>query len=116
MRFTFSKFFYLLIALGLIILSFSWGHPRLRWIALAYDLLLILLAIIDARSSHLPPSVRITREFSGRFAVGAETQVSIWIRNAQPHAISLFIKDEYPPQMKIAGQREAKIRVDARSS
>ncbi|MEP6741951.1 MAG: DUF58 domain-containing protein [bacterium] len=97
-------------------LSFSWGRPSLRWAALAYDAALIILAIVDSRRSQLPKEVRITREFSGRFAVGAETQVSIQIRNAQPRAISLIIKDEYPPQMKLSGLREAKIRVAARTS
>jgi uncharacterized protein (DUF58 family) len=116
MRFVFSKLFYLLIAAGLVVLSFSWGRPWLRWAALAYDLGLIVLAIVDARRSQLPKDVRITREFSGRFAVGAETQVSVNIRNAQPHAISFIIKDEYPPQMKLSGLREAKVRIDARTS
>ena len=77
------------------------GRPWLRWAALAYDITLILLAIVDARRSRLPPDVRITREFGGRFAVGAETQVDVNIRNAQAHAIALIIKDEYPPQMKL---------------
>lgn len=116
MRFVFSKFFYLLFAGGLILLSFSWGRPWLRWAALAYDVALIILAIVDARRSQLPPDVRITREFSGRFAVGAETQVDVNIRNGQAHAIALIIKDEYPPQMKLSGLREAKIRIEARTS
>ena len=116
MRFVFSKLFYLLIAAGLVVLSFSWGRPWLRWAALAYDIALIVLAIIDARRSQLPKDVVITRTFNGRFAVGAETEVSVNIRNAQPHAISLIIKDEYPPQMKLSGLREAKVRIDARTS
>jgi len=116
MRFVFSKLFYLLIAAGLVVLSFSWGRPWLRWAALAYDIALIVLAIIDARRSQLPKDVVITRTFNGRFAVGAETEVSVNIRNAQPHVISLIIKDEYPPQMKLSGLREAKVRIDARTS
>lgn len=116
MRFVFSKFFYLLVALGLVILSFSWGRPSLRWVALAYDLALLILAVIDARRSYLPKQVQITRSFSGRFAVGAETEVSVKIRNAQPHDIALIIKDEYPPQMKLSGLREAKIRVPAHTA
>ncbi|MFN2498061.1 MAG: DUF58 domain-containing protein [Pyrinomonadaceae bacterium] len=116
MRFVFSKLFYLLIAAGLVVLSFSWGRPWLRWAALAYDVTLIILAIVDARRSQLPPDVRITREFSGRFAVGAETQVDVIIRNGQARAIALVIKDEYPPQMKLSGLREAKIRIEARTS
>lgn len=112
MRFVFSKLFYLLIAASLILLSLSWGRPWLRWVALAYDLALIALAIVDARRSQLPKSVSITREFSGRFAVGAETSVHINVQNAGAHAISLVLKDEYPPQMKLSGLREAHMRVD----
>ena len=116
MRFVFTKLFYLLIAASLIVLSLSWGRPWLRWVALVYDVGLITLAIIDARRSQLPKGVRITREFGGRFAVGAETEVHINVQNAQPHAVSLVIKDEYPPQMKLSGLREAQLRVEGQTS
>jgi uncharacterized protein (DUF58 family) len=102
MRFVFSKLFYLLVAGGFILLSLSWGRPWLRWVALAYDVVLITLAIIDARRSKLPQGVNITREFGGRFAVGAKTEVRINVQNAQAHAISLVIKDEYPARMKLS--------------
>ena len=115
-RFVFTKLFYLLMALGLILLSVSWGRPWLRWVALGYDLALIALAIVDARRSQLPKGVRITREFNGRFAVGAETEVHINVQNAQPHAVSLIIKDEYPPQMKLSGSRQAHMRVEGQTS
>ena len=116
MRFVFSKLFYLLVAGSLIILSLSWGRPWLRWVALAYDIALIALAIVDARRSQLPKTVRIIREFSGRFAVGAETDVRLNLQNAGAHAISLVIKDEYPPQMKLSGLRDANLRVEAQTS
>jgi len=116
MRFVFSKLFYLLFALGLIVLSVSWGRPWLRWLALAYDIALLTLAVVDARRSKFPRAVRVTREFSGRFAVGAETDVHINIQNSGARAISMAIKDEYPPQMKLAGLREASLQVDAQSS
>ena len=116
MRFVFTKLFYLLVATSLILLSLSWGRPWLRWIALVYDLALIALAIIDARLSHLPKGVSITREFAGRFAVGAENEVHINVQNAQAHPISLVVKDEYPPQMKLSGLREAHMHMDGQSS
>jgi uncharacterized protein (DUF58 family) len=116
MRFVFTKLFYLLMALGLILLSLSWGRPWLRWVALGYDVALIVLAIIDARRSQLPKGVRITREFAGRFAVGAETDVRVQIQNAGAHAVSLVVKDEFPPQMKLSGLREAHVRVDGQTS
>ncbi len=116
MRFVFSKLFFLLVAGSLVLLSLSWGRPWLRWIALAYDIVLIVVAIIDARRSTLPNTLRITREFSGRFAVGAETEVHINVQNAGPHPFSLVVKDEFPPQMKLSGLREANLRVDSQSS
>jgi uncharacterized protein (DUF58 family) len=113
MRFVFSRFFYLLLALGLIPLSLSWGHPWLRWVAVAYDLALLVVAVFDARTSRLPAGVRITREFGGRFAVGAETEARIRIENSTTRPVPVIIKDEYPPQMNLSGLREAKIHVEA---
>ena len=115
MPFVFSRFFYLLILLGLVPLSLSWGRPWLRWATLTYDLVLISLATIDGCRSTLPKAIRITREFAGRFAVGAETDVQIKLQNATARPITLRIKDEYPPQMKLIGAREAAVRVAAQT-
>ncbi|HEU4479566.1 MAG TPA: DUF58 domain-containing protein [Pyrinomonadaceae bacterium] len=115
MRFVFSRLFYLLIALGLVPLSLSWGRPWLRWATLAYDLLIVGLAIIDARRSKLPQGVVITREFAGRFAVGAESDVQIKLQNHTSRTLSFRVKDEYPPQMKLIGAREAFVRVAAQT-
>jgi uncharacterized protein (DUF58 family) len=115
MPFVFSRLFYLLILLGLVPLSLSWGRPWLRWTTLAYDLLLIGLAIIDGRRSQLSPGIHITREFAGRFAVGAETDVQIKLQNSTSRPITLRIKDEYPAQMKLIGAREASVRVAAQT-
>ncbi|HEX9628786.1 MAG TPA: hypothetical protein VF961_02125, partial [Pyrinomonadaceae bacterium] len=107
MRFVFSKLFYILLAVGFVPLSVSWGRPMLRWVALAYDLALIAVAVFDAWNSKLPAKVGIERHFGGRFAVGAETEVRIEIANHTPRDIALIVKDEYPPQMKLTGAREA---------
>jgi len=88
----------------------------LRWVALTYDLALIAFAIFDAANSKLPSRVRIDRHFGGRFAVGAETEVRVEIANHLPRDISLIIKDEYPPQMKLSSVREARLDIDAQTS
>jgi uncharacterized protein (DUF58 family) len=115
MHFVFSRRFYFLIALGFIPLSLSWGRPWLRWVTLAYDVGILCVAIVDAQRSRLSKSVHITREFAGRFAVGAETEVMIRIQNSTPKRVPLIVKDEYPPQMKLSGLREARIDVDAQT-
>jgi uncharacterized protein (DUF58 family) len=116
MRFIFSKLFYILLAVGFVPLSLSWGRPMLRWVALAYDLALIAVAVFDAWNSKLPAKVGIERHFGGRFAVGAETEVRIEIANYTPRDITLILKDEYPPQMKLSGAREARLNIEAQTS
>src|SRR5437879_13575337 len=116
MRFVFTNLFYALLAIGLIPLSLSWNRPMLRWLTLAYDLALISAAIFDAWNSRLPAPVRIERHFGGRFAVGAETEVRIEIANHTARDLSLVVKDEYPPQLKLAGAREAQLPVEAQTS
>jgi uncharacterized protein (DUF58 family) len=116
MRFVFTKLFYLLLAVGFVFLSLSWSRPWLRGVTVAYDATLIILAIVDARISRLPAGVLISRTFGGRFAVGAATEVRIEIQNATPRAVSVVVKDEYPPTMRLAGLRSAHLRVDAQSS
>ena len=116
MRFVFSKIFYALLAVGLLPLSLSWNRPLLAWLALAYDLILIAIAIFDAWNAKLPPRVEIERHFGGRFAVGTQTEVRIEVWNRSPRDLTLILKDEYPPQMKLFGRREARLTVDAQTS
>ena len=88
----------------------------LRWLTLTYDLVLLGAAVFDAWNSRLPARVRIERQFGGRFAVGAETEVRIEIANHTAREISLIVKDEYPPQMILSGLREGRINVEAQGT
>ena len=91
MRFVFTKFFYVLLALAVIPLALSWDHPWLRWIALLYNVWLFGLAFIESRLCQLPKGLMITREFGSRFAMGAETEVRIHIQNASNRPVSLML-------------------------
>jgi len=68
------------------------------------------------RLSRLPETVHITRSFSGRFAVGADTDVSLNVQNHSNRGLTLIVKDEFPPQMILKGIRSAKLRVDGQNS
>lgn len=116
LRFVFTKFFYALAALAFIPLSLSWRWPWLAWIALAYDLLLILVAIVDAQTSQLPKGFEISREFGGRLAMGAETGVRVHLQNASNRSVSLRLKDEFPPQMILNGEREGELQIEPHST
>ena len=104
------------MALAFVPLAMSGGRPWLAWLALSYNVLLIAAAVIDARLSKLTDNLRIFREFGGRFAMGAETEVRIQIQNGSNRALSLRVKDEYPPQMLLSGSREGEALIDAYNS
>src|SRR5215467_4137598 len=116
MRFVFTKLFYLLLALALIPLLFAWEYPWLRWIALAYNILLLGAAFTESRLCQLPKGLMISREFGSRFAMGAETEVRIQIQNASNRPVSLIVKDEYPPQMALNGMREGRLNLEAQTT
>ena len=58
----------------------------------------------------------ISREISGRFAIGAETDVRIQIQNASNRSMSLVVKDEYPPEMLLIGPREGRVDIEAQTT
>jgi uncharacterized protein (DUF58 family) len=111
MRFTFTKLFYALLALGLVPLSLSWGRPALRWLTLLFDAGLLVAAFLDSRASRLPEGLEVAREFGGRFHIGAETEVRVRVNNHTPRAFKLKIKDEYPPELTLLAPREAELNM-----
>src|SRR4051812_21153817 len=116
MSFVFTRLFYVLLAAGFVPLSLSWQRPALRWGTLAYDGALLLAAFIDSRLSRWPRGVKVEREFGSRFAVGAETEVRLNVTNNSARPVTLILKDEYPPQMKLTNLREARLRVEPQTS
>ncbi|MDQ6788294.1 MAG: hypothetical protein M3033_15930, partial [Acidobacteriota bacterium] len=108
MRFVFSRRFFILLAAGFVPLSLSWNFPELRTMVLAYDISLVLLAVIDYFISRkLPEELTIERVFSRRFAIGDETQIELRVENRSRKTFRLQIKDEFPPVMKLSEPREA---------
>lgn len=116
MPFVFTKLFYVLLAAGFVPLSLSWQRPGLRLVTLAYNAALLVAAFIDSRLSRLPAGLVLERDFDGRFAVGAETEVRVKILNNSPRAVTLVLKDEYPPEMKLINPREGRARVQAHTT
>jgi len=117
MHFVFSRRFFILLAIGFVPLSLSWSFPALRYAVLAFDVLLVLLALFDYFTSRkLPEELTITREFGRRFAIGDENQVRLHIENRSPQTFNLQIKDEFPPELKLSETREAKFKIEGQSS
>ena len=117
MRFTFTRRFLILLALGFVPLSLSWTFPELRYAVLAYDILIIFLALIDRFVSRkLPDEFTVAREFDRRFAIGDPATVSIDILNTSDQSFHIKVKDEYPAEMILNEPREAEFTVDAQTT
>jgi uncharacterized protein (DUF58 family) len=117
MRFVFTRRFFILLAIGFIPLSLSWNFPVLRSLVLVYDVLLILTAFIDwFISRKLPEGLTVTRHFSKRFAIGDPTEVRLRVENQTSRDFTLILKDEFPPELKLTGEREGKFAVEAQTS
>jgi uncharacterized protein (DUF58 family) len=116
MRFVFTRRFFILLALGLVPLSLSWTLPELRYAVLAYDIVLIVAALVDVFVSRkLPEEFTTSREFDRRFAIGDPTTVGVRIENASERSFHIKVKDEYPAEMTLNEPREAEFTVDAQT-
>lgn len=117
MNFVFTRRFFALLAIGFVPLSLSWSFPVLRYAVLIYDVALVAAAVVDYFiSRRLPEELTVRREFERRLAIGDETQVKLVIENRSPHDFRLKIKDEFPPEMKLAQTREAEFTVAAQTT
>jgi uncharacterized protein (DUF58 family) len=117
MRFVFSRRFFIFIAIGFVPLSLSWSFPALRWFVLAYDILLAALALTDwLLSRKLPEGLSVKRAIEKRFAIGDANEVALEIENSTARDITLIIKDEFPPELKLEGSRQVRLKVDAQTA
>ncbi len=117
MQFVFSRRFFILIALGILPLSLSWNFPILRYGVFIFDLVLVIVAIVDYFVSRkLPDEFTITREFDKRFAIGDATNVALHIENGSTRDLHLKLKDEVPPEMKLGDKREAEFSIEAQTT
>jgi uncharacterized protein (DUF58 family) len=108
MHFTFSRRFYVLLAIGFVPLSIAWSLPWLTYVVFGFDLALIVAAIVDYRvSRNLLNEVALKRVFEKRFAIGDAVRVSLQIENPTDIKMTLHVKDEHPPEMKLDEGRES---------
>ncbi|MCD9185571.1 MAG: DUF58 domain-containing protein [Pyrinomonadaceae bacterium] len=117
MRFVFTRRFYILFAFALVPLSLSWNLPLLRSLILAYDVLLVVFALVDYFISRkLPEGFSVKREFGKRFAIGDANAIHLRIENATERDFHVRLKDEYPHQMILGEKREAEFSVEAQTT
>lgn len=113
MKFVFSTRFFLLLAVGFVLLSIGWISHSALYITLLYDIALIGAALLDYLLSEKADSFRVEREMEERFAMGAENEVTIKLTNRARRRVTFIVKDDYPPQMELMSPREAQLTIPA---
>ena len=113
----FTRRFFFLFALSVLPMLAMWttfaAQPKLKWGVIAYDLLLLAAAFLDYKRTEKPAQLEVARLMPRRFMIGEENEVQLHLtvtntrgnekrRLRQP---TFTIKDEYPPQLELRGER-----------
>ena len=101
----FTRRFFVLLALSAIPFVLAWSWPWVRWALMGYDVLLFVAAYLDYLRAKENQQVELTRQLASRFMIGAENEVRIVIANRAPRKVTFTIKDEYPPELELRGER-----------
>jgi uncharacterized protein (DUF58 family) len=111
LKFVFTARFFVLLGIGLALLSIGWISPVALYLTIVYDLALLVAAAIDYLLSERARDFRVERDLEDRFAMGAENEVTIRIANRSRRAVTFIVKDEYPSRMELLDNREERLTV-----
>lgn len=106
-----TKRFWLLIALGIPVAAFA-GAVETPSIAVAYNLLIIVIALISGKLGPSGDRLKITRTHDPVLSVRAANKIQLQILNENLSRVTGEIRDEPPPQFP-ASQRQFKLDIGA---
>jgi len=109
----FTRRFFILFALGVLPLLAMWTgfavRTNLKWGLIGYDLFLLALAFVDYKLTEKESLIEIRRVMPRRFMIGEENEVQVHLRlklaRRRSRAPMFTIKDEYPPELELRGER-----------
>ncbi len=76
--------------------------PSWRVLVALYDVILIVLAIVDAVLSPRPRDFDLEREFEPKMNLGAPNEITLRVRNRARLPVSLTLRDEVPESWTVA--------------
>ncbi len=115
MNIVFTARFLMAFAGGLGLFSLGWSNPSFLWAGVVFDVALLGAALLDAARTPLQGSFTLRRRCAERFAIGSGNGVTIEVQNHRPVPLTLWVKDEPPPQMQTP-RREGQFTVPPRGT
>jgi uncharacterized protein (DUF58 family) len=105
----FTRRFLILFGLGAVPLLFLWASfssmSSVKWGLMVYDLAMLAAAYLDYRRTEEISFLEVSRHMPRRFMIGEENEVQIHIAHRAHREITFQIKDEYPPELELRGDR-----------
>ncbi|HVG17420.1 MAG TPA: DUF58 domain-containing protein, partial [Blastocatellia bacterium] len=109
MRFVFTTRFFVLLAIGLLLLSLGWVNRDAIYVTVLYDLALAGAVVVDYLISEKAGAFLVERRVEDRFAMGADNTVTVKVTNRARRKVTFILKDEYPPRMELREPREVRL-------
>lgn len=94
-----SNNLYLLLVLNLVPLLFSWKYSGLAQWAVGFDVLLLLLILVDLITTDKPQVLFASRQINERLSIGRANSVSITVSNQSSVSLEVRLKDDAPPAL-----------------
>ncbi|MBW3635355.1 MAG: DUF58 domain-containing protein [Armatimonadetes bacterium] len=82
--------------------------PSWRVLVALYDVILIVLAIVDAVLSPRPRDFDLEREFEPKMNLGAPNEITLRVRNRARLPVSLTLRDEVPESWTVSTAEPAR--------
>lgn len=101
----FTRRFFILLILGVIPPLLTWPWAGSKWLLVGWNLALLVTAWLDYRQTEDVSQIQATRHLSQRFIIGAENEVQLEIAMRPARDITFSLKDEYPPDLELRGER-----------
>ena len=98
--FAFGRRAFLLLAVGLVWLGPAFLNPRFAYGILAWDLLLLIAALLDLYRLPRPSQLIVTRRWSEPIALSVPSNVELLVRNTGRGTVLAEVFDEVPAQLR----------------
>ena len=98
--FGFSRRFFLFLLIGFVWLGSAWWAPEFAWVMVAWDALLLLVWMFDARQLPHPDEIEIRRVWTAPVALSTPSHVRIELRNHGRTPIEANLTDDVPVALR----------------
>lgn len=113
MNFIFTRRFLILAACAAPLYAGGWLSRTFIMTALTFDGVLVIAAIADYLISESPSAFKLSRFVERRFQMGTANRVELEIASECGREVSLWIRDEYPPEME-PNEKEQQLSLGSR--